>query len=100
MLDVLFGFLARKTDFYHGGGVEAAEKVIDNLSNLTTPCHGIGRTGNLDAHFSRHRKQGIYLEPFQICFYTDNLPPTQGHLEVSRIMECMWVGGGCSCNIF
>ena len=37
MLDVLFGFLARKTDFYHGGGVEAAEKVIDNLSNLATP---------------------------------------------------------------
>ena len=27
MLDCIFGFLARKTDFYTGGGKEAAEKV-------------------------------------------------------------------------
>ncbi|KAK2162763.1 hypothetical protein LSH36_92g05007 [Paralvinella palmiformis] len=28
MLDCIFGFLARKTDFYTGGGKEAAEKII------------------------------------------------------------------------
>ena len=28
MLDVIFSFLARKTDFYTGGGEEAAQKLV------------------------------------------------------------------------
>ena len=38
-------------------------------------CHVTGKTGNLDAHFSRQGKH-IFLKILKTCFYTGNLLPT------------------------
>ena len=52
-------------------------------------CHGTGKTGNLKVHFSRQGKHREFAKKIlKICFYTGNLPPTQGKfLKVKKIMN-------------
>ena len=73
MLDVLFGFLARKTDFYHGGGVEAAEKVVDNFSNLATLLARHRENMEFGCSLFQTQKTGNLPKTIQNMFYTDNL---------------------------
>ena len=50
--------------------------------NQIQGCHGTGKIGNLDVHFSRweKKKQAINLKPLKICFH----PHSHININISK----------------